>query len=454
MSDQLNTPSGDPEETPEEKLLDTPTKVPGQAGRPAGAWSSLNQSSAEKTTAPEPAPFSDQSLHAIQTIYEALKEPACNQVDSYGPGLVSALVNGMHREMRGVRFASTDEYLNFIKLLVDHAASTTSWRKIKDENMGVLRLPATTAEFLRRFLESNGRTAEPATPAAAVPSRLTVFLSPPGEHATFSIRKHTARSLPGTQFVEQGMMDQRMWDFLVSCVRARANMLFVGEMGSGKTTLLRALAQYFGDNEKIAVVEEIPELHLPRNLVVPYTYQPTVEGLELSTVLDRNLYNGVNRLIVGETHLEGLTKMLETMIFTTGSMSTYHAFSTEQAGERMKLALQMENPNVTAETAVSLIRQALEIVVVLQMVNGRRRVVQITELDWRASAGKDMLGGRDIFKYEHGEKGRAGRFRAENPPDPRGRVVNRAMHQVAPPVVMDHRWFLEPEHLQMMDRHR
>ena len=176
--------------------------------------------------------------------------------------------------------------------------------------------------------------------------------------------------------------------FSRAAVAAHVNILIVGQIGSGKTTLLRALASGFGDDEKIAVVEQVPELNIRKPFADEYIYQPTVEGLDLAAVLDDQLYNGVDRLVVGEVHLQGITKMLEVMIVTEGSMSTYHAFSTEQAGERMKLALQLENSNVSATTALAFIRQAIELIVVLERVDGQRRVTQITELDWRSSGGR------------------------------------------------------------------
>src|SRR5262249_53582579 len=153
------------------------------------------------------------------------------------------------------------------------------------------------------------------------------------------------------------------------------------------------------------VVEQVPELAISKPLLTSYVYQPGVEGMGLADVLDDQLYNGIDRLIVGEVHLAGITKMLETMIVAEGSMSTYHAFSTEQAGERMKLALQIENQNVTSHTALSFIKQAIELVVVLERVDGKRRCTQITELDWRSTGGKDVLGGRDLFVYDRGRNG-------------------------------------------------
>jgi type IV secretion system protein VirB11 len=237
-----------------------------------------------------------------------------------------------------------------------------------------------------------------------------------------------------------------MLNFLQTAVAAHANILFVGAMGTGKTSLLRSLAQSaIADNEKIAVIEQVPELAIDKPLVTEFIYQPKVEGLTLHDVLDYNLYNGLSRLIVGEVHLDGLTKMLETMIMTEGSMSTYHAYSTDQAGERMKMGLQLENANVSGLTAAAFIRQAIELVVVLEKIDGQRRVTQITEVDWRTSAGAEKLGGADLFVFQR----ETGQFRAVSQPDSRGRIARKAEKYGLP---LPQNWFIEQADIERFQR--
>ena len=166
------------------------------------------------------------------------------------------------------------------------------------------------------------------------------------------------------------------------------------------------------------------------------------EGFGLADVLDYALYDGLDRLIVGEVHLDGITKMLETMITTDGSMSTYHAFSTDQAGERMKLGLQIETPGASAETAASFVRQAVELVVVSEKIGANRRVTQITEIDWRASSGADRLSGSDLFTYNREKGTHQGGGRS---PDPQGRIIRKGEKYG---VEFPHNWFVDSEELK------
>lgn len=427
MSEQApqgpENPAGE-EPKDDESITKAPLHIP-QANRPAGSdmWASAadNERSDEPsgpTVVSEPE-FSPQSQRAIRAIEEGLAEESCTQIDGYGPSRFSAQVNGQNMLMENIAFSSVEEYERWLRKLVQESNSVVSWDKIQTDRMGVLEL-------------NDG-------------SRLAVFLPPVARpNPTFSLRKHTAAKWQPTQLIENHTMDERMLKFLQACVAAHVNILFVGAMGAGKSTLMRSLLQGIGDNERLAVVEQVPELAIKKPLVVEYLYQPTIEGFGLHDVLDFNLYNGLDRLVVGEVHLEGITKMLETMILTEGSMSTYHAYSTEQAGERMKLALQLENQNVSAATAVSFIRQAIELVVVMQKLSNGRKVTQITEIDWRSSAGRENLGGSDIFVYDKAND----RFKASNPPN-LGRIEAK-MLKYGVRIVDD--WFFEAEDLVRFKR--
>jgi pilus assembly protein CpaF len=419
----VNAPEG---EDPAIVNSPAPENIPASI-RPPGAedWISASTKKLDQILPEEDdAQFSAQSKAAIRAINEGLKNPDCTQLDGYGPHKISVQMRGNNMLMDGTAFSSNEEYVLWLKQLVDNSDSVVSWEQLQVERVGVLELP-------------DGE-------------RLCIFLPPMARHyASFSLRKHTAVQWTPEHFVEKGTLDHRMLGFLQRCIAAKVNVLFVGEMGSGKTSLMRSLIQSSaGDNEKIAIVEQVPELSINKPLATEYVYQPTVPGFELEKILDFELYNGLSRLIVGEVHLEGITKMLETMILTKGSMSTYHAFSTEQAGERMKMALQLENGNIAAPTAVSFIRQAIEMVIVLEKIGSDRKITQISEIDWRSTSGKEQLSGSDIFTYNLEEK----RFKTRGTPlDEHGRIYKKL---VSAGYMKDipQEWFIERENLRSYDR--
>lgn len=384
---------------------------------PESPWTSSKKESFISSESVPSGGYSDQSLRAIEMITAGLEDDNCTQIDAYGPGLFSAQYKGRQNLLEGVAFASEEEYFSWVKSLVDDANRLVDWERIENDSKGTLSLPGG--------------------------QRLQIFLPPITKTLAFSLRKHTASSWPEEKFLELGMLDSRILNFLKAAVASRVNVLFVGPMGSGKSTLMRALIKSsVGEDEKIAVLESIPELNLEKKLTVPMLYQESIEQMKLEEVLDSNLYFGLDRLIVGEIHMVGLSKMLESMILTEGSMSTYHAFSSEMAAERMKVALQMEYVNLSEVTAASYIRNAIELVVVVQNIRGTRRVVQVTEIDWRKSSGSDVLGGRDLFTFNR----ETDQFRAENRLDENGRLKQKIANSKIGSVPDE--WFIEAEDIQ------
>jgi len=414
------------------EITEAPLNMEGIRPASSGAWSTKEDPGAPQARqqAQQQGPeagqqgvqqaqqWGPQSRQIIRDLEAALREPQCTQIDGYGPGQITIQYRGENQVLEGKAFDNPEEYLLWIRSQVENSNSVVTWEQVERDKMAVLELHGG--------------------------ERLCIFLPPIARpYPTFSLRKHTAVDWPSAKLIELGTLNKKIHEFLLSCVAARVNILFVGAMGGGKTSALRAFLQDgAGDDERIAIVEQVPELSIRKPLVMHQLYLPTVEGFQLSDVLDYNLYNGLDRLIVGEVHMEGITKMLEAMIVTEGSMSTYHAYTTAEAAERMKLALQLENPSVTAETAASYIRQAVELVVVIQKIGDRRVITEITEIDWRTSTGDQALGGRLLFKWDHDRGIHVG---SGNPPDARGRIANKFVKYG---LAMNRNWFIEKEHIE------
>jgi pilus assembly protein CpaF len=342
----------------------------------------------------EQAEFSGQSLTVIAAIEKGMHSTLTTEIHANGPGRITAKVHGRNVILHGYAFSSSEEYVRFMQLLVKHSQAHVAWGDIERKCRAVIAL-------------RDG-------------SRLTIKLPPLSEFPTFSIRKHGDAIWSPTRFIEEGLMPAEAMAFLRSCVAARVNMLFVGGGGSGKTSLMRALSADMGDDERIAVIEQVDELRLPKPQVQRMTFVPGSE-LDLPEALDIELYDSIDRIIVGEVHTYGLGSMLEVMKITHGSMSTYHADTADDMIARMKVALQKETPNMTADTALDDIRQAVELVVCLERVEGKHRCTQIREIDWRGSSGTLALPGRDLFLWNR----EAGEWTKPARPDDEGRIVRQ-----------------------------
>lgn len=373
--------------------------------------------------ASRPEEWSDASKQAADAIRAALASREVSEVHGLGPDALFVKHQGSHARVK-TTFSSERDYNAFIRGLVDEAETTSTWSDLKTNYRGVLRM--------------------------ADGSSLTVVLPPFTPTVHFTVRKHNLLQWQAQDLIANQTMTPAMMQFLRACAAARVNILLVGQVGSGKTSVLSILTQEFGDNERIALVEEVPEIWIAKPQVASYTYQPIDPALGLREILDSSLYMRFDRVIVGEIHDRGLAKMLEVMLLSDGSMSTYHAGSVEQMVERMKIALQMENPQMTAETALSMMRNSVELVVVLGRVNGRHRCLQIAELDWRASGegerstrlGRNLLWEWSFTENRHVSAGRL---------DAGGRVYEKGLRYN---VRFNPDWFIDAADLEQLRRAR
>lgn len=79
------------------------------------------------------------------------------------------------------------------------------------------------------------------------------------------IRKTPAKiRLNKDKLLTDKYVDEKLHDFLLSCVKAHCNIIVSGETGSGKTELVKYLASNTEENEKIITIEDTLELHLDR----------------------------------------------------------------------------------------------------------------------------------------------------------------------------------------------
>lgn len=364
---------------------------------------------------------------AIAAIELAFGDDAVSELHASGPEHLEVKANGDRYLLEDIRFSSEDEYEDFVQILVERAEAVHDWNSIVERGRGVVRM-------------KNG-------------SRLAVMMPPFVEYPTISVRKHNLVSFTPQDMIKNGTFTPVMMAFLQACVAAKANILFVGDMGSGKTSALSIMSHLFGDNERVLLLEEIGEIWIQKPLVTRITYLPTEPKKGLIDALDHVLYAGPDRVIVGEIHMEGITNMFEIMLAgSEGSMGTYHAGSAQQAIKRMKMAIQSENDNVTAETALERIQDAIDLVVVMEKTTDGHRCIEMSEIDWRQSNADGRLQTTKLFGYEYArldEKGRPigqGHHTVLSKLDQQESRIQRKANKNG--VFIDPNWFVSAEDLR------
>lgn len=251
----------------------------------------------------------------------------------------------------------------------------------------------TLLNIARKMLNAAGKqvtTAEPIADARLPGTRINVVIPPVARTGTsLSIRRFPKVNLTETKLVGSGLLTEEMMTFLKLLVRGGANIVTSGATGSGKTTLIRKLTEYIPKEERIVTIEDTEELrvkdHYPDKNVVAMEYRMTDN--ENTTVTMSRLVRNVlrqqpNRIIIGEVRGPEAFDMIEAMnTGHTGSMTTLHANSAQDAVKRLVQMILRAGLSLSADLIRELIMDTINIVIFQEeMLDGIRRVTQISEV--------------------------------------------------------------------------
>jgi pilus assembly protein CpaF len=202
---------------------------------------------------------------------------------------------------------------------------------------------------------------------------------------TLTIRKFPERKLLVDDLITKGAMTRTAAEFLRAAVLGRRNILISGGTGTGKTTLLNCLSDFIPDKERIVTVEDTAELQLAKEHVVRLeTKSANVEGTGEYSIRDlvkNALRMRPDRIVVGECRGPEALDMLQAMnTGHDGSLTTIHANNSKDVILRLEVLVQMA-ADLPVESIRHQIASAVDVIVQLKrMRDGRRAIVQITEV--------------------------------------------------------------------------
>ena len=243
--------------------------------------------------------------------------------------------------------------------------------------------------FVDRALADAGARVDTSSPIAdgRLPdgSRIHVVLPPIApEGPLVSIRRFPSRRFELDDLVARSMLDRSEAETLRSAVRERRSIAISGGTGTGKTTLLNALLMPIGDDERVVLIEETPELAPPATHSVRLVARPpNIEGrgeIGMAVLVRAALRMRPDRIVVGEVRGGEASVALDAMSTGhEGSMFTVHARGAHEVVDRMvALALQAGN-GMSEESLRRAGAQAIDVIVHLDRDGGRRRVVEIAQ---------------------------------------------------------------------------
>lgn len=245
---------------------------------------------------------------------------------------------------------------------------------------------AAVVAMVRRLIAPLGLRIDMAQPAvdARLPdgSRLHAIIPPAAvDGPVVAIRRFHAGITSLDGLVAAGGTDAAGAAHLADLVASRANILIAGPTGAGKTTILNILCRSTAPGERIVTVEDAAELTPLGHSVRLEARSANVDGAGGTTLRElvrHALRLRPDRIIVGEVRGAEALDMVQAL--TTGhrgSMSTIHANSSAEALSRLGTLAAMAPERVPHEPLAILVRSAIDAIVVVDRVGGRRRITSI-----------------------------------------------------------------------------
>jgi len=217
-----------------------------------------------------------------------------------------------------------------------------------------------------------------------------------------TIRKFSSDPFTAEDLVNIGTLTREMVDFLTACVRSRLNMVVSGGTGSGKTTTLNVLSGFIPDSERIVTIEDVAELQLRHDNLVPLESRPAnMEGkgeFSIRQLVINALRMRPDRIVVGEVRGGEALDMLQAMnTGHDGSISTLHANSPRDALARLETMVLMAGMELPLRAVREQIASSVEIIVhQSRLSDGTRKITRISEV---LGLEGDTIKLQDIFRF-------------------------------------------------------
>jgi pilus assembly protein CpaF len=216
-------------------------------------------------------------------------------------------------------------------------------------------------------------------------SRVAAALPPVSlDGTTLTIRKFQSRHFSADELVRIGTLTGAQLDTLRRSIEARDNILISGGTGTGKTTLLNALAAFLPADDRLVVIEDTAELQLEASNLVRFEArreQVGVPAVSIRDLLRATLRHRPDRILLGEVRGGEAFDLLQALnTGHSGTLSTIHANSAEQALSRFASCVMQAGVDVPYQAVRLGIAECLQLLVHLERRHGQRVVRQVVRV--------------------------------------------------------------------------
>lgn len=205
------------------------------------------------------------------------------------------------------------------------------------------------------------------------------------DHHILNIRKFDRTIVDPKALLDNGTIDQRMLEFLEAIVVGRQNVVVAGGTGVGKTTLLGAMSTFIPHEQRVCLLEDVPEITITGHHTRKQCRDANIEGrgqITMDALLKSTLRERPDRIVVGECRGEEAFEMLQAMnTGHEGTFTTVHASSPRDTVVRIRSMVQLAGISLSATDIVDMVCRAVDFIVFLRRYpDGTRRVSEISEV--------------------------------------------------------------------------
>jgi pilus assembly protein CpaF len=202
---------------------------------------------------------------------------------------------------------------------------------------------------------------------------------------TLTIRKFNRRHFEMSALLRCGTLDQPLANHLEDYVLHRKNILISGGTGTGKSTLASILAKYIPDEERILLIEDTAELHMPQPNLVRFEARQEQNGVQPVTIRDllrAALRHRPDRIILGEVRGAEAFDLLQLLnTGHSGTLSTIHANSARQGLSRFTSCVLQSGMEIPYRAIKTDVGDSLNVVIQIERRPGRRFISEVLEIN-------------------------------------------------------------------------
>lgn len=201
--------------------------------------------------------------------------------------------------------------------------------------------------------------------------RFQGVMPPQATAPIFTIRKKPIKIFSLGEYLEDKLLTELQYNYLMQSIKQRKNILIAGATGSGKTTFANAVLKEIANlNVRVAILEDTCELQCsPPN---HYKFKTTA-AVSMQRLLKDSLRMNIDSIVVGEVRgKEALDLLKAWNTGHPGGIATIHSDSALDALYRLEQLIQ----EVSAFCQRHLIAKAVNVVVFLAKNALRKRCVQ------------------------------------------------------------------------------